>query len=99
MNLSRVNGSRAVVLVELRRPRRSWWREPDGVLRVTGTTVVCLGLVLVGLIVLGHRPPRALLAASWLCVGVSVLVWPLGRPCAGCGRWLQHGLACPRRRP
>jgi peptidoglycan/LPS O-acetylase OafA/YrhL len=97
MSLARVNGSRPLVLVELRR-RRPWWREPDRVLRAAILGVVAQAvLILAVFVATGHRPPVALYVAQWLCVGASLLVWPLGRPCVRCGRWLRHALVCPRR--
>jgi len=97
MSLLRVNGSRPLVLGELRR-RRPWWRSPDSVLRAALLGVVACTLLFVAIFfTTGHRPPVTLYVAQWLCIGVSLLVWPLGRPCPRCGRWLSHALVCPRR--
>lgn len=95
--MQRANGVAPVVffVVEIRRHR--WWRRRRPVLRLTTTTVVLLALLTVALMLLDRRVPLALSLAPWALIAFQLVVWPGGRPCDGCGRWLHHRLDCQGR--
>ena len=85
----KINGVRPLLLVELRPARRRR--------RVRlGLMAAAVGAGAVGLLVPGARVE--LLGVEWALLLALVALAAFDRPCAACGRILQHTLACERGR-
>lgn len=84
----RINGTRPVLLVELRRARRTY--------RVHAAAFV-LAMAATGAYLVWRSP--LVLAVEWAALAGFVGTVAAGRPCADCGRWLRHALTCARVRP
>jgi hypothetical protein len=94
MSMEHANGVAPVIVVEVR--CRPWWRQPDRVLAVLASGVLGLSAaILIGRLA-DQRLAAALYLAQWTLIGLIFVVWPGGRPCVGCGRWLRHRLDCRR---
>jgi len=84
----KINGARPVLLVELRRARRTHRMH----VAAFALAVAAAGAALV------WRSPLVLVV-QWAALAGFAGTALAGRPCADCGRWLRHALTCARVRP